>query len=61
MSIPISKVDGPMPTKSPDRRKDREGYNAYMRRYMSERRAKIAAEKARLDYEKIMDQKEPQK
>ncbi len=58
MTIPISKLDGPMPSKTPDRRKDREGYNAYMRQYMYDRRAKIAAEKARLDYQNIIEVKE---
>lgn len=42
-------------------RNDKASYNQYMRLYMKDRRAKLKAEKARLDYQNIMDQKEPGK
>lgn len=42
-------------------KRDRSDRNEYMRHYMARRRASAKAEKQRLDYEKIMDQKEPGK
>jgi len=41
--------------------RDRSERNDYMRRYMAKRRAAAKAEKLRLDYQNIMDQKEPGK
>lgn len=40
-----------------DRLIDRDAYNAYMRVYMAKRRSAAKAEKARLDYQNIMETK----